>query len=489
MARPAHRAPSSRVRLVALAVATLVAAGVVWRVQSDDEGSSNASRVPGEAPATTAAAVPDTSVLVSTEDTAPVETTAPLPAFDGWVNPASFGRPYGTTVQGMLTFRGNPTRSYYGEGPVPAAPKILWRFPASGGLCHTSTDQHGARVWCGTGWTGQANVWTNPKDGKLWLAFGAYDAAYHFLDPATGERNAARLPDGRHRQGLGHRRPRWLPPLLRGLARQQPSRASRSTATCRPSCWRLPANAVSPTMWNNDWDGAPLVIDDYLFEGGENSQFHIVKLNRAYGPDGKVTVNPQLVFHAPGWDAGAAERHRRQGRVDRELGRDRRQHRLLRELGRARAGLGHQRHSRRAARRRRVFRFWTGDDTDASVVADDEGYALRGVGVRAKATRGSKEVGQLMKLDPRKPDNPLVWSYHDEQIGNAGSARHVVDARRARRPRRHDHELRPGDRSRPGDGRGAMEVPPGGARVAVAGDRRRHLAAGRLPAVCCMPTT
>ena len=34
----------------------------------------------------------------------------------------------------------------------------------------------------------------------------------------------------------------------------------------------------------------------------------------------------------------------------------------------------------------------------------------------------SKEVGQLMKLDPRKPDNPLVWSYHDEQIGNAGSA-------------------------------------------------------------------
>ena len=27
-----------------------------------------------------------------------------------------------------------------------------------------------------------------------------------------------------------------------------------------------------------------------------------------------------------------------------------------------------------------------------------------------------------MKLDPRKPDNPIVWSYHDEQIGNAGSA-------------------------------------------------------------------
>ena len=66
--------------------------------------------------------------------------------------------------------------------------------------------------------------------------------------------------------------------------------------------WSLNANAVSPTKWNNDWDGAPLVIDDYLFEGGENSQFHIVKLNRGYGADGKVTVAPQLVFNAPGWD-------------------------------------------------------------------------------------------------------------------------------------------------------------------------------------------
>ena len=241
---------------MALAVATLVAAGVVWRVQSDDEGSSNASRVPGEAPATTAAAVPDTSVLVSTEDTAPVETTAPLPAFDGWVNPASFGRPYGTTVQGMLTFRGNPTRSYYGEGPVPAAPKILWRFPASGGLCHTSTDQHGARVWCGTGWTGQANVWTNPKDGKLWLAFGAYDAAYHFLDPATGERMLPDFPTGDIVKGSATVDPDGFPLYYAG-SRDNNLRVIALDRDVPTELWRLPANAVSPTMWNNDWDGAP----------------------------------------------------------------------------------------------------------------------------------------------------------------------------------------------------------------------------------------
>ena len=80
---------------------------------------------------------------------------------------------------------------------------------------------------------------------------------------------------------------------------------------------------MSPTKWNNDWDGAPLVIDDYFFEGGENSQFHIVKLNRGYGADGKVTVAPQLVFNAPGWDQELLN-DRRQRCLHRELRRDRR---------------------------------------------------------------------------------------------------------------------------------------------------------------------
>ena len=237
MARAAHRAPSSRVRLVALAVATLVAAGVVWRGAVRRRGFVErvacARRGAGRRPQPRFRTRACWSRPKTRRRSRPPR---PLPAFDGWVNPASFGQPYGTTVHGMLTFRGNPTRSYYGEGPVPAAPKILWRFPASGGLCHTSTDQHGARVWCGTGWTGQANVWTNPKDGKLWLAFGAYDAAYHFLDPATGRADAPRLPDGRHRQGLGDRRSRRLPAVLRGLARQQPPRDRARPRRARPSC-------------------------------------------------------------------------------------------------------------------------------------------------------------------------------------------------------------------------------------------------------------
>lgn len=45
-----------------------------------------------------------------------------------------------------------------------------------------------------------------------------------------------------------------------------------------------------------------MVVDDYLFIGGENSRFHIVKLDRGCRDDGLVTADPQVVFHAPGWD-------------------------------------------------------------------------------------------------------------------------------------------------------------------------------------------
>ncbi|MEZ5343902.1 MAG: PQQ-binding-like beta-propeller repeat protein [Acidimicrobiales bacterium] len=57
----------------------------------------------------------------------------------------------------------------------------------------------------------------------------------------------------------------------------------------------------------------------------------------------------------------------------------------------------------------RTFRFWTGEDTDASVVIDAEGMLY----VASEYERGNargQELGQIMKLDPTKPDDPLVWS-------------------------------------------------------------------------------
>ncbi|HEX5540938.1 MAG TPA: hypothetical protein VFX60_05150, partial [Micromonospora sp.] len=109
------------------------------------------------------------------------------PPFEGWSDPAKVGQPYGDQVTGLLTFRGNTTRTYYGTGPVPrTTPTQRWRYPRSGGLCRESTDGRDTRVWCGSGWTGQPAVFE--RDGRTWVVFGAYDGALHFLDAQTGER-------------------------------------------------------------------------------------------------------------------------------------------------------------------------------------------------------------------------------------------------------------------------------------------------------------
>ena len=133
-------------------------------------------------------------------------------------------------------------------------------------------------------------------------------------------------------------------------------------------------------MWNDDWDGSGLVLDDYLFEGGENSQFHIVKLNRSTGADGKVHGRTRSSCSTR--RAGTTELltdDRRQRGVDRELGRDLGQHRVLRELRRARRRAGTSRGlDDGTARRPAAFRFWTGDDTDASVVIDEQGMLYVG---------------------------------------------------------------------------------------------------------------
>jgi outer membrane protein assembly factor BamB len=67
----------------------------------------------------------------------------------------------------------------------------------------------------------------------------------------------------------------------------------------------------------------------------------------------------------------------------------------------------------------RVFRFWTGEDTDASVVVDEEGMLYVGSEWERHSGRAA-EVGQMMKLDPRRPDTPPVWSQKDIGADRSG---------------------------------------------------------------------
>ena len=114
-------------------------------------------------------------------------------------DPARVGQPWSTTVQGLLTFRGNPTRTWYGTGPLPAAPKILWQYPSQA-MCGASREYGETRTWCGTGWAGQPAVFE--RGGRTWVVFGAYDYKIHFVDAATGQDILPPFPTGDIAKGM-----------------------------------------------------------------------------------------------------------------------------------------------------------------------------------------------------------------------------------------------------------------------------------------------
>jgi hypothetical protein len=65
-----------------------------------------------------------------------------------------------------------------------------------------------------------------------------------------------------------------------------------------------------------------------------------------------------------------------------------------------------------------LFQYWTGEDTDATIVADEQGYIYvcqhsDNTRQSSIATQRAKAIGQIIKLDPRKTgegENPVVWS-------------------------------------------------------------------------------
>jgi outer membrane protein assembly factor BamB len=400
-------------RLVGLAVVlALVAAGIGWRtgaIRSVLDRIRGASTQAGSSPLRPSSSPPGATLPTpAVNPTTPA--SAPTPDTSGPIN---------TAFPGLTTFRGNASRSWYGEGPLPKHPVVLWRYPSAGGLCSTSTDNHGTRQWCGTGWTGQPNVIVQ-KDGTIEVREGAYDGHYHFLDGRTGRPLRPDLVTGDLAKGSATSDPDGFP-LYYGGSRDNLLRVIALDRPAPTVLWSFDANSQAGRVWNNDWDGAPLVIGDYLLEGGENSWFYVVRLHRHYGKDGLVQVDPKIVVAVPGFDDE-----------------------LLKDVGDTdvsiensvafRDGVAYFSNSgglvqgwdisgvlsgKKGAKARRVFRFWDGDDTDASIVIDQEGflYVARKMEdnvARPKVLGRDHQLGSLIKLDPSKPNDPVVWS---TQIG------------------------------------------------------------------------
>jgi hypothetical protein len=180
------------------------------------------------------------------------------------------------------------------------------------------------------------------------------------------------------------------------------------------------ATSVSRPLRNDDWDGAPLIVRDHLLEGGENGWFYVIRLHRGYDDAGMVTVDPQVVATIPGFDDELLT-----ALGDREVS--------IENSVAFRKGVVYFANSGGLVQGwniadllaggtgvERVFRFWVGDDVDASVVIDGKGF-LYVAAEYQRFNERSREVGQLMKLDPRRPDDPVVWSLDAREIGFEGA--------------------------------------------------------------------
>jgi len=327
-----------------------------------------------------------------------------------FVDPQMVGVSPQNEIDGLLTFRGSPTRSFYGLGPMPSDPQIVWRYPEEGALCRSSRVGSELRGWCGTGWTGQPSIFR--RDGRLWTVFGALDGAVHFLDAETGVPLIDKFQTNDIIKGSVTIDPDGFPIVYTG-SRDNFYRMIAFDGGSPRELWKLDADATGPGKWNNDWDGAGLIIDDFLFIGGENSRIHIIKLNRSYDDEGLAVAAPEVVFSAPGWDdeliAAVGENVSIENSV--AISGD--------TLYFANSGglvqgwdISNLRSGEDPVR---VFRYWVGDDVDASIVIDEEGM-LYVASEYERGTARSVELGQLLKLDPSKdPSDALVWGVDERQ--------------------------------------------------------------------------
>jgi outer membrane protein assembly factor BamB len=392
---------------VGAATLAVVVAGLVGQISDHPDDRT--------ADVTGATDVPLTSDLaaaaVATSSAAPTtSTTVFVPRTDVLVDPASFGLPYGSTVPGVLTFRGNPTRSFYGTGPMPrTTPQVLWQYPGPGRpMCGESSEYGTRKYWCGTGWTGQPAVFE--REGRTWVVFGAYDYKVHFVDAATGADIIPPFATGDLAKGNVTVDPDGYPLVYAG-SRDNHLRVIAFDGSAPRELWKINAR-TDDRMHNDDWDAAPLVIGDHLVEGAENSWFYGIRLRRGYAADGSVTVDPKITFRVPGWDEqlvsdlGSKDPKRVSLEASVAVSGDTA---WLNSSGGLVQGWDLSSLRTGAGQVRRTFRFWTGDDSDASIVPDDQGFLYVGAEVDRNTTRAQK-VGQLLKLDPRRPDDPVVWS-------------------------------------------------------------------------------
>jgi len=392
---------------VAVLAGTIASACTAASGQSSDATPPMTTLAPVETSMGTATTSTPTTTITPPTTNGVVPTTTQVPS--GLVTPRSVGERWGSVV-GITMFRGNPSRTWYGTGPVPDDPELLWRFPEAA-MCGVSPVSGTAVTWCGTGWTGQPVVWER-RDGVTEVIVGAYDKAIHFLDADTGEPTRPDFAMGDIIKGSVTLDPDGFPLLYAG-SRHPNYRIIALDGDTPTEVWSLPASSVAG-IWNNDWDSNGVIVDDMLLIGGENSWWFAVKLNRAYDADGRVTVAPEIVASVPAFTPELRAAVGNQQSIESSTAVFGDTAYFGNGAGRI-VGIGLA--ALPGGEAEVVFDFWVGDDVDATIVIDAEGMLYICAEEDLRTARAA-EVGQLIKLDPSHPEDPLVWSI---EIPGSGS--------------------------------------------------------------------
>jgi len=353
------------------------------------------SNIAGELSGIESTITTTTTTALPTSTAAPSSTTTTTEAPSVFSNVVS--QPHGS-VEGVLQFRGNPTHTWYGAGPVPTDIEIQWQF---GEMCGVTNVGNGPETKCGTAWTGQPVVYER-DDGITEVIFGAYDHRVHFLDAATGQPTRTPFVTGDAIKGSVTLDPDGFPLLYFG-SRDNRLRVLALDREVPTELWAIDS-ADWNGIWNNDWDGNPSVIDDILYEGGENGIFYAVLLNRAYNTEGLVSVAPEVLATVNGWTTELINLVGRNLSIENSVA-------IFEETAYFANGggrvVGVDISDVRSGNLPIVFDYWLGDDIDASIVIDESGMLYVPVELERFNARSS-EVGQLVKLDPFRED-PFIW--------------------------------------------------------------------------------
>ncbi|CAN5868870.1 hypothetical protein BH24ACT15_BH24ACT15_18410 [soil metagenome] len=392
--------------VVAAAVSFLMAG--LWL--SDTEAPDTAQAVTDPPPAAHVDA-PEASRPVATPVTKPIAVATPPSVSPAAVQASpSPSDPEVPQPQALLTFRGNATRTFHGTGPIGQDATTRWSYPSSQ-LCSDSTVGNETTQWCGTGWTGQPAV--VQRDGRTWVIVGAYDRAVHFIDADTGQAIIPPFVTGDIIKGSVTVDPDGYPIVYSG-SRDGNYRAIAFDGPVPRELWSLSAaDATGPTLWNDDWDGAGLIIDNHLVVGGENSRLFVARLDRGYDPDGMVTLSGQVVADVAGWDdellGNIGDRNVSiEGSVAIHDGVV-----YFANSGGLVQGWDLASLTAPDSEPQRVFRWWSGDDTDATVVIDPADGHLIVASEWERHTDRSRAVGQVVRLDPLRTGDPVVWNFTD----------------------------------------------------------------------------